>query len=386
MGEGYIRQRGDAWQVIVHAGRDPITGRRRNLTGTARTKREAQALRARLVNQANEGRRPATDATLAQLLERWFEMADLAWSTRASYRGYLNRTILPALGHLPLRRLDTATLDDFYTMLRARGGTGGRPMAPATVRQVHAILRRALDQAARWGWISANPAALASPPRLGPREIQPPTPEEVSRLLETAYEADPDFAVLLWLAATTGARRGELCALRWSNVDLEAAELVIVRGLVQRAGRLVEKDTKTHAARRIALSDDSMALLAEHRTRWELRAQACGVALASDAYVFSFDPAGRRPMHPEGVTHRFSQLTKQLGLRTRLHDLRHYAATQLIAGGVDVRTVSGRIGHADGGATTLRVYTHFQAAADRRAAGLLEQTLRRPTGRSTGDG
>jgi integrase len=153
--------------VIVHAGRDPVTGKRRNLTGTARTEREAQALRARLLTQADEGRRPATDATLAQLLERWLEMADLAWSTRVTYKGYIERTILPTLGHLPLRRLDTATLDRFYSELRGHGGVGGRPIAPATVRQVHAILRRALDQAARWAWIPANPAALASPPRLG---------------------------------------------------------------------------------------------------------------------------------------------------------------------------------------------------------------------------
>jgi integrase len=148
--------------------------------------------------------------------------------------------------------------------LRGRGGVGGRPMAPAIVRQVHAILRRALDQAARWGWIPANPAALASPPRLGSVKIRPPTPEEVSRLLATAYEADPDFAVLLWLDATTGARRGELCALRWGSVDLEAAELLILRNLFQAAGRLVEKDTKTHAARRLALSADSVGLLEEH--------------------------------------------------------------------------------------------------------------------------
>jgi integrase len=217
MTEGFIRQRGNAWQVIVHAGRDPVTGKRRNLTGTARTKREAQALRARLLTQVDEGRRPATDATLAQLLERWLEMADLAWSTRVTYKGYIERTILPTLGHMALRRLDTATLDRFYTTLRARGGVGGKPMAPATVRQVHAILRRALDQAARWGWIPVNPAALATPPRPGSAEIRPPTPEEVSRVLETAYEVDPDFAVLLWLAATTGARRGELCALRWGE-------------------------------------------------------------------------------------------------------------------------------------------------------------------------
>jgi integrase len=384
MAEGFIRQRGNAWQVIVHAGRDPVTGKRRNLTGTARTKREAQALRARLLTQANEGKRPATDATLAQLLERWLEMADLAWSTRVTYKGYIERTILPTLGHLPLRRLDTATLDRFYTTLRARGGVGGRPMAPATVRQIHAILRRALDQAARWGWLSANPAALASPPRLSAAEIQPPTPEDVSRLLEAAYTADPDFAVLLWLAATTGARRGELCALQWASIDLEMAELVIVRNLFQAAGRLVEKDTKTHAARRIALSHDSVALLEEHRRRCTERAAACSVALSTETYVFSFDPAGRQPMRPDSVTHRFGRLTRQLGLRTRLHDLRHYAATQLIAGGVDLRTVSGRIGHAGGGATTLRVYTHFQAATDRRAAELLEQTLRRPRQSSSG--
>jgi integrase len=380
MAEGYIRQRGQTWQVIVHAGHDPITGKRRNLTGTARTKREAQALRARLLTQVNEGRRPATDATVAQLLARWLEVADLAWSTRVTYQGYVDRVILPALGQIPLRRLDTATLDRFYTSLRARGGTGGTPLAPATVRQVHAIVRRALAQAARWGWIPANPAALASPPRLGPADLRPPTPEEVSRLLAVAYAADPDFAVLLWLAATTGARRGELCALRWSGVDLDAAELVVVRSLIVRGGQLVEKDTKTHAARRIALSDDSVALLDEHQRRCAQRAQACGTELVPEAYVFSFDPASRHPMNPDSVTHRFGRLAKQLGLHVRLHDLRHYAATQLIAGGVDVRTVSGRIGHAGGGATTLKVYTHFQAAPDRRAAELLEQTLRRPTG------
>jgi integrase len=279
---------------------------------------------------------------------------------------------------VPLRRLDTAALDRFYTTLRARGGTGGKPLAAASVRQIHAILRRALSQAGRWGWIPANPAALTSPPRPGPTDIRPPGPEELSRLLEAVYDADPDFAVLLWLAATTGARRGELCALRWSHVDLEAGGLLIVRNLIVRGGQLLEKDTKTHAARRIALFDDSVALLDEHRRRCAQRAEMCDATLTADAYVFSFDPAGWQPMNPDSVTHRFGRLAQQLGLRARLHDLRHYAATQLIAGGIDVRTVSGRIGHAGGGATTLRVYTHFQAAADRRAAQLLEQTLRRP--------
>jgi Transposase IS116/IS110/IS902 family/Phage integrase family len=138
-------------------------------------------------------------------------------------------------------------------------------MAAATVRQVHAILRRALGQAARWGWIMTNPRRLPVHPELTRPTFGRPRPEEVSRLLEAVYAADPDFAVLLWLAATTGARRGELCALRWSHVDLKAAELVIVRNLIQRNRQLIEKDTKTHAARRIALSEGSAGLLAEHR-------------------------------------------------------------------------------------------------------------------------
>jgi Phage integrase, N-terminal SAM-like domain len=128
MAEGFIRQRGNAWQVIVHAGRDPVT-----------------------------------DATLAQLLERWLETADLAWSTRVTYKGYIERTILPTLGHLRLRRLETATLDRFYSELRGRGGVGGRPMAPATVRQVHAILCRALDQGCPPGLDSGQPGGPGQP-------------------------------------------------------------------------------------------------------------------------------------------------------------------------------------------------------------------------------
>jgi hypothetical protein len=132
-------------RLAGHRPRRPRPGRRQapQLDRHGPDQARGQALRARLLTQAAEGRRPATDATLAQLLERWLEIADLAWSTRVTCKGYFERTILPTLGHVPLRRLDTATLDRFYSELRGRGGVGGRPMAPATVRQVHPILRPA---------------------------------------------------------------------------------------------------------------------------------------------------------------------------------------------------------------------------------------------------
>jgi hypothetical protein len=93
-------------------------------------------------------------------------------------------------------------------------------------------------------------------------------------------------------------------------VDLDAGELLIGRNLIVRGGQLLEKDTKTHAARRIVLFDDIVALLDEHRRRCPQRAQTCGATLTPDAYVFSFDPAGRQPMNPDSVTHRFGRLAR----------------------------------------------------------------------------
>jgi integrase len=108
------------------------------------------------------------------------------------------------------------------------------------------------------------------------------------------------------------------------------------------------------------------------------QALAGGVSLSSDAYVFSHEADGSTPIRPDGVTQRFTVLARRLGVQYRLHDLRHFLVTQLIAAGVDVRTVSGRVGHRDGGRTTLGTYAHFQAAQDRQAAELMERLLRLP--------
>jgi integrase len=126
-----------------------------------------------------------------------------------------------------------------YATLRNEGGQEGKPLSAATVRQVHAILRRALQQGLRWGWISTNPAALASPPRVTRTEIEPPDPAGVVRLIETATKDNPEFGCFLNLAATTGARRGELCGLHWDVVDLKGRSLHISRSVVEAAHSVV---------------------------------------------------------------------------------------------------------------------------------------------------
>ena len=152
--------------------------------------------------------------------------------------------------------------------------------------------------------------------------------------------------------------------------------LVVQRAVVVVHGKgLYEKDTKTHASRRIALEQATLEALLGHRHAMDERAAACGVQLAGDAFVFSHVPDSSRPWRPENVSSTFTRVRARAGLdHVRLHDLRHMHATQLLAAGVPVRTVSGRLGHANA-ATTLNVYGHFLEASDRQAADVIGELL-----------
>jgi integrase len=145
--------------------------------------------------------------------------------------------------------------------------------------------------------------------------------------------------------------------------------------LVETHAGVVEKDTKTHAERRITLDDGTTSILEAHRARHKDIAARCDVRLGSTSYVFSHDVDGLTPWRPNYVTLAFSRLRDELGLEgVRLHDLRHFNATNMLANGADIRTVSGRLGHADA-ATTLNVYAHFMERADREAASAIGATL-----------
>ncbi|MFN8035408.1 MAG: tyrosine-type recombinase/integrase [Acidimicrobiia bacterium] len=372
--QGSLRQRGQrSWELRVHVGRDALTGRKSYLQRTVHgTKREAQAALARLIVEVSDGAHPATKSgTVGELLERWFSQNEADWSPSVvrAYRPLLDRHLLPRFGRTPLLRLTTSDIDLFYTQLRKRGGVGGRPLSPASVKRVHAVLRRALAQAVKWGLLSINPAANASPPREPRHEVTPPNPEGVAQLIAHADQTNPPLGCFLRLAATSGARRGELCALRWKHVDLDNGVLLVARSIVVGAnGELVEKDTKTHAARRLRLDAGTVDRLRRHQAEREGYGTALRRILRTDDFVFSHDPTGETPWRPDYATLAFCRLRDEIGLTgVRLHDLRHFAATTLLTGGKDVKTVSGRLGHANA-ATTLGVYAHFVEAADADAA------------------
>lgn len=367
---GHLRKRGDgSWDLIAEAPADPLTGKRRQVS--RRFHGSERAANKALVDLiARTGAKPGTSATLGLLLDRWLDLVGgtLSPTTLRTYRGYVNRRIRPALGAKRLDRLGADDLDAFYKALVDDG------MDPGAVAQVHAIIRRGLNQGVRWGWIATNPAPLTDPAnrRPGPSAVTAPTPAEVVALLAAA---PPAFAPLFRLAAATGARRGELCALRWGDVDLERGTVSFARAVISATKRLVEKDTKTHASRRNAIDPATAAELADWRVRSEKRAAELGVSLAPDAFVFSPAPDGSRPWSPDTVSHAFMDTRDALGLRrVRLHDLRHAHATELIAAGIDVAAVAARVGHAHS-STTLNVYSHAIEARDQDAAAVAGKLL-----------
>lgn len=231
----------------------------------------------------------------------------------------------------------------------------------------------------RWGYLGVNVVAMAEPPSFERPEPDPPSAEEVAAVLNAAW-SDTRWGLFLWLTVVSGCRRGEMCALRWTDLDLVRGVMTVERSYSETAQRRREKSTKSGQKRRIALDPYTVELFAAYRTQCEADCAALGETLSRTAFVFSAAPDGSTAPLPSTATQRYGRLAKRAALRgTRLHALRHYSATELLTAGVDLRTVAGRLGHGSGGATTLRFYAAWVSEADHRAADAMGQLMPRPT-------
>ncbi len=368
---GLIQKRGsESWRIRAYVGRD-ADGTKRYASKTVRgARKDAEPELSRLLVEVDEGRHAAAvPMTFGQLLDRWLAVKKLAVepTTLSSYEWVARTYVRPALGDRKVAALRPIELDGLYAELSERG------LSPRMVRICHTVIRQALELARRWGLIARSPAVDATPPRQVRHEVTPPTVDEVRELVAAARAEDLEFGTYLWVLAATGCRRGEGCALRWSDVDLDAGQLTIRRSIAMTDDHPYEKGTKTHQSRRIALDDATVAELRVHRLRMQERALALGVRLADDAHLFA-DVEGR-PWRPDVCTNRFTRLRDRLGMHTvRLHDLRHFVATVLGDGGVPIATISSRPGHRDA-ATTLNIYTHALPATDQHAAAYLGSLL-----------
>ena len=261
----------------------------------------------------------------------------------------------------------THQLDAWYVELLACGAGSGRPLSANSVRHIHSVLHRALEQGIAWDWIAHNPARRASPPPARRPYIHLPAADEVVRLIEAAQSINGSLPIFLRLAPVTGARRGELCALQWQHLDFQRRTLHIAGQIAHTATGPVTRPTKTYAERRLTLDPATLAELDAHAS---LRG-----GLKMDQFIFTNDPEGMTPWRPDYATSAFARLAARLGIAAiRLHDLRHFAATTRLLNGIDVRTAAGRLGHASA-STTLDVYAHSSQPADLRAAGTLADSL-----------
>lgn len=387
----------------MYAGIDPVTKRRHYLRETipANAPKAAEAAERavrRLQTQVDERRQPRTNANLSQLIKRHLELAELDETTRRTYLGYVRNHIEPLIGQVKVGAVDAHVLDSYYAELRRcrrhcdrRPFTEHRtktihecdtrcrphecrPLGASTIRQIHFILSGAFRQALRWKWVSVNPMPTGKPPAAPRPNPRPPTAAEAAQILGEAFN-DQAWGTFVWLAMVTGARRGELCGLRWSKVDLDQGTVIIDTSVAQNSRKKWLKDTKTHQHRRLTLDTETVTLLRKHREICDESAAKLETKLGPDAFVFSLAPDNSEHLIPDSVSQRYSKLATRLGIDTHLHNLRHYSATELIAAGVDIRTVAGRLGHGGGGTTTLRVYTAFVSEADQRAATALFDRL-----------
>ncbi len=359
--------------------------------------RAARAALAALVADVESGRyvyardanpEPAVDPqpqpgarTVGDVLDEWLahcESVGRAHTTRNGYRIRAER-FKAAIGSVALSALGSRDVDHLYAHWRAEG------MTQAGVVHHHRVLRAALNQAKKWEWVDRNVALNATVTMPAPPELHVPSFEQTEALVLRAEQgASPDLGSIVLFAIMTGCRRGELCGLQWGDVDWARQRLTFRRSVWEVRSETGIKDTKTHRVRTIALDPACMRLLAARRQRADTDANMAGVTLGDGAYVWATSVDGLAPRTPDSITRAFAHLCDTLKRETgqpwpfRFHDLRHLSATELIAAGVDVRTVAGRLGHADP-TVTLRVYAHAAQERDRAAAELLGNRFALPT-------
>lgn len=370
-GEGAIYRREDGrWTASVEL--DRVGGKRRRKVLYGRTKAELLD-KLREAQQRKATGKPAMNKrhTTVQWLTYWATEVlpgTVADSTAEGYGNIVRRDVVPYVGHVPLDELAPAHVHQMMRALEDRG------LGPRTVAYARAVLRRALRVAERWELVTRNAAALVDPPRQRRREPDHLDLETASRILAAA-PADR-LGALYVLAVTCGLRRGELLALWWEDVDLDNAVVHVRAGLKRIRGKgLVRDEPKTARSRRsVPLPAVTVEALRLHRRRSLEEALALGQPCGPKDFAFT-SPTGT-PIDPSNLTDSWHAFCMSIGVpRTRLHALRHTAATLLLTQGVPLTVISRTLGHS-GLAITADIYADVVPQLQRDAADAMQKAFK----------
>lgn len=361
-GEGSIYESNGRWYAQLDLGRDPA-GKRVRPRRVGHTRAEAFAKLKAMEQAAARGEltggRP-NFTTVGEWLQAWLDgevaqraaSLDLRPSTVANYRRVVGRHLQPRIGALKLADFKPTHVRQLHVDLAETG------LAPASVHEVHRVLRTAMNAAVRDEVIARSPLTQVRAPRFERKPVEPLSVEDAHKLMKciAGHRNEALYVVLL----SCGLRVGEVLGLRWRDVDLDSGTLTVAQQLQRRAGRVEFSSPKSTRSRRtITLPDLALKALSRHRLRQRKE------QLAADYWEdhgLVFPASNGRPGDSSNLNREWHKIRNPLGLsRVRLHDLRHAAASFALAGGVQLRAVAELLGHSDT-RLTADTYSHVLVA------------------------
>ena len=371
-GEGSIRKRKDGrWEGRYTAGRDAETGKTVYKNVLGKTQAEVkEKLKKAIRENGQVDVVKAEQYTVGQWMDVWFEnyaKIKVRPSSHQTYRGYIDNHIKPNIGTLPLKKLTSLELQRFYKKLLTSGRVDRieaqkqpKGLSPKTVRNINQVISSAMELAKEQRLILTNPTDSCALPRLEHREMHTLPAEQLASFFREARESG--VFEMYYIELATGLRRGELLGLKWGDIDLAQGTIRVQRQVARINGEIVEAPLKTkNSYRTVSIGPDAAGILRDLQAK------------SKSEYVFPSPNGG--PISPDSVLHMLHRVLKRAGLpKVRFHDLRHTFATLALQNGVDIKTVSGMLGHYSAG-FTLDTYAHVTTAAQKAAAGTMGNVL-----------
>ena len=372
-GEGSIRRRKDGrWEGRYTAGIDPETGKQifKNVLGKTQAEVKEKLKQALEVQQKLDFTKQGK-YTVAQWMEEWFENVcklKVRPSSHQTYQGYIDNHITPNIGKIPLEKLRTMDLQRLYRKLMNQGRVERieavhqpKGLSAKTVRNINQVISSAMDFAVAQKIIMENPCHAVALPKVEHREMHTIPAEQLQAFLTEAKATG--VYEMYYIELATGLRRGELLGLKWEDIDLATGIIRVHRQIARINGEIVEAPLKTkNSYRVVSISPQAVEILREQKRK------------TKDEYIFPSPNGG--PISPDSVNNMLKRVLERAGIpKVRFHDLRHTFATLALQNGVDIKTVSGMLGHFSAG-FTLDTYAHVTTAAQKEAAEIMGNVLK----------
>lgn len=350
-------KKGYSWSFTLDLGRDPSTGKRKQITRRGfDTKKEAELAAHQMeIEIENETFVRETDVLFKNFITDYLHIIAEPSVKASTFRGYksvVEKRLIPKFGHMKLKDITPKIISSFYNELLKEG------LTEEFIHYLHAILKNASQTAVDWKHIKNNFMNNVKAPKMKKKKVETWSIDECNQFLDRMREQKDHIFMLYYLAIYTGMRRGELLGLKWGDVDFQKKRIYVQHSLYYISGQgLVLQTPKTSSGKRnISMADEIVNELQTYKLKKQEQLLKVGMKLSNEHFVIS--PFGGEPLNPNTIHKQFSYDIKLAGMkRIRFHDLRHTHATIMLEIGENSKVVSERLGHSNV-SITLDKYSH----------------------------